>query len=207
MDNDDLPIKHDDPQAALAHIRQRLKAAARDYSAGKLSGVQFHAIYRHYTEKRAIIERILERNPDSEAWKPAAAAGQTLFLRERFEARPLYYVVFRKDEKRPLLSDGKIPKKIAEQMYRILQYIWTHKRWNRGLARKSVGDGNWMMLVIGDHSMTIMVYFLQPSTLQVNNLRDLHDDFERANQKALTRGHPAERMVFPQRALLDHSDT
>lgn len=200
------PSGNPDAQAALDHIRKRLKAATQEYSSGRLSGVQFHAIYRHYTEKRTIIEKIIERNPESDAWKSAAATGKTHFLRERFEARPLYYVVFRKGDKRPLLSDGKIPRAIAEQIYRLLQLFWKMEDWKAGLARKSVGNGNWMMIMVGQRSMTIMVYFLQPSTIQVNNLRDLHADFERANRKALERGLSANRMVFPQRAILDSSE-
>lgn len=192
------------PQAALESIRQRLQIIAKEYSTGKLNAVQFNAIYRHYMEKRTIIEKLIERNPDSDAWKAAASPGHTMYLKDRYEARPLYYVVFRKGDKRPLLFDGKVPKKAAEQIHKLLEIFWKMADWRQGLARKSVGDGMWLMLMVGENAMTIAVYFLQPSTIQVNQLKDLHSDFERANTKALERGFSPDRMVFPQRSLMDN---
>ena len=197
------PTNQQNPQAALEQIRHRLKVATREYSSGKLNAVQFNAIYRHYMEKREIIEKLLELNPDSDAWKAAASPGTTSYLKDRFEARPLYYVVFRKGDKKPLLGNGKVPKKAAEQIFKILQVFWKMETWQSGLARKSIGDGMWMMLMVGEHSLTIAIYFLQPSTIQQNRLRDLHSDFERANRQALDRGFPPSRMVFPQRAILN----
>ena len=62
-----------DPQDVLALIRGKIKSLTRDYSAGKINAAQFNAVYRHYTEKRTIIEKIIERNPNSDAWRAAAA--------------------------------------------------------------------------------------------------------------------------------------
>jgi hypothetical protein len=46
----------------------------------------------------------------------------------------------------------------------------------------------------------------EPSNAQARLVRDLHADFERANQAALARGWIVpERMVFPQRALVEGS--
>jgi hypothetical protein len=61
----------------------------------------------------------------------------------------------------------------------------------------------WLLLMMGQQSMTLTVYIFQPSTIQMNQMRDLHADFERANQHLLERGMPPERMVFPQRSLMD----
>lgn len=195
------PRNHDNPQEALEAIRLRLKAATREYSSGRLSAIQFNALYRHYSEKRQIIELLIERNPDSDAWKSAAAPGATSFLKDRYEARPLYYVVMRRGETKPLLAEGKVPQMAAQQIYKLLQAFWRMSQWKSGLARKAIGDGMWMMVMVGDMSLTISVYFLQPSTVQINQLRDLQSDFERANRQALERGLPASRMVFPQRAM------
>jgi hypothetical protein len=191
------------PRTVLDQIKQKIGTITQEYSSGKLNAVQFNAMYRHYMEKRTIIERLLERNPETDAWRAAASPGKTMFLRDRFEARVLYYVVFRKDEKKPLTSQGKLPKNAANQIHKLLQLIWKLGQWRGGLARKSLGDGMWLLLMMGEQSMTLAVYFFQPSTIQINQMRDLHADFERANHHLLQRGLPAERMVFPQRSLID----
>jgi len=47
---------------------------------------------------------------------------------------------------------------------------------------------------------------LEPSSGQARLVRDLHADFERANRLPLSRQlYQAERMVFPQRALIEQT--
>ncbi|MGB1286330.1 MAG: hypothetical protein ACPG7F_07355 [Aggregatilineales bacterium] len=193
-----------DPKAALYRIRLRMQQITQDYASGDLNKAQFNAMYRHYVEKRSIIERILERNPQSDAWKHVASPGMTGQLKENLEARPLYYMVFRRGEEKPLFARGRLPREAARQIHRVLQVVWKLKTWRSGLARKSLGNSLWLLLVMGTDSFTMVLYHLQPSSLQSNNIRDLHADFERANKFALQRNYPVDRMVFPQRALLEN---
>lgn len=190
------------PHTALQQLRQRMYTVTKEYADGKLNADQFQAIYKHYMEKRAIIERLLERNPQSDAWRAAASPGRTHFLREQFEARPVYCVVFRRGATRPLLNIGRLPRRAAEQIHKLLAVIWNSDQWRKGLARKSLGDSMWLLLMAGEQSMTLTVFFFQPSAAQMNQMRDLHLDFERANKHLLAQNLGAERMVFPQRSLL-----
>lgn len=192
-----------DPQQALAQIRADIDGLTREYAHGKLNAAQFNALYKHYTDKRALIQRLIERNPQGDVWRTVAEKGHTAVLRDQFGARPLYYVVFRRGERYPLLAQGKVSYKAAQRIYSLLQVLWAMENWRKGLAQKAIGDGAWLLLAIGEESFTLALYFLQPSTWQVNTLRELHDDFERANRVSLVRGLPPEKMVFPQRALLE----
>lgn len=201
--SDTAPTDHD---AALARIRKKMEFIASEYAAGKLNPAQFNAIYRHYIEKRTIIEKLVERNPETDAWRSVAQHGQTTFLRSHFEARALYYVVFRQGEREPLLSGGKLTHHTAQQVNYVLQKLWKATEVKKGLARKSIGDGQWVVLAIGDFSLSLVVFSLQPSSTQINRMRDLHTDFERANRIAFQRKLPANRMVFPQRALIEQAE-
>lgn len=196
------PRRKNDPQSVLDDLRRRIRSATNEYAAGHLNAPQFQAIHRHYTEKRMIVEQLLERNASSSAWEAAASPGMTGFLKERFEARPLFYAVFRRGEKRPLRSEGKIQQDTAQELYRLLQMYWRVTQWRSGLAQKSLGKGHWMLLVAGEKSLTLVVFMFQPSSLQLQHVRDLHADFERANARQLEAGAPVTRFVFPQRSLL-----
>lgn len=211
-----FPPKHDEPSntqhdkddftssnSALVQIRARLDKITRDYADGRLNATQFNALYAHYAEKRQIIEKLLERDPDTDAWRNVAAQGHTMRLRARLESRAVYYVVLRRGDTKPLLSAGKLTEKTARQVHQMLKVLWRLQTWSVGMVRKSLGGGLWLLLVTGKHSMTLAVYAMQPSPLQVNHLRDLQADFEHANQIALEKGEPAQTMVFPQRALLE----
>lgn len=200
LDNQLLP--DETPQDALLRIREQLEKITHEYAAGELSSVQYYALYRHYSEKQLLIEKLIERNPNSDAWRAAATSGETDALRNRFEARLAYYAVFVRGSSEPLLTGGKLPSRSAQQVHRLLKVLLSLRSWRKGFARRSLGDGMWLLLTIGDYSMTMAVYFMQPSEYQSRRVRELHADFERANQIALRDNKLHERMVFPQRALL-----
>ncbi len=197
------PRNRAEAQATLEDIRRKMNNTAREFAEGRLSRAQFNAIYAHYSEKRTIVERLLQRNPESDAWRAAAASGKTSFLRSHFEARPIYFLIFRHGERQPLLTGGKQPPNSAESIYSMLKVLWSMETRRSGVARKAMKNGLWMVLALGDNAFTLVLFMLQPSLTQINRVRDLHNHFERANRLALERDLPPERMVFTQRSLLE----
>lgn len=192
-----------DPYETLEHIRLKMESIAADFANGTLNRAQFNAIYAHYSDQRAVVERLIERNPDNDAWRHAAAPGHTGFLKSHFEAQPVFYVVFRHSDPRPLITGGEELPAAREQIVHILKALWRtpDQEIRTGLARKAISDTAWLVIAIGELALTIVVYSLQPSNVQQNLVRDLHNDFERANRMALQRGFSADRMVYPQRSL------
>jgi hypothetical protein len=192
------------PEAALEYIRAKMEKVSAEFSEGKINRAQFSAIYKHYSDKRAIIEQLNQRNPANEAWKQVAAPGHTTFLRGHFEARPVFYVVFLHKNPKPLTSGGKVNSMMVTQIARLLRTMWSSPNLpGAGLARKPLEDNQWLVLALGRFGITFAVFTLQPSDTQANLVRDLHSDFERANRMFIERGQIwPERMVFPQRALL-----
>jgi hypothetical protein len=76
----------DNPSAALNSLRQKMETIADEFGKGKINRAQFYAIYNRYREQRAIVERMLEKNPDSNAWKQVIGVkGHTGFLRSHYE--------------------------------------------------------------------------------------------------------------------------
>jgi hypothetical protein len=202
-DSDKLP---ENPQAALTLLRRKMEQIALEFSHGTINRVQFNAIYGRYGEQRAIIEKLIQRDPNSPAWKQAAAPGHTTFLRQHFEARLIYYVVYQHNKPTALIMGGKQQPNI-EQINTVLTALWgMTNRPKVGLARKSMGNGYWLVLALGEYAVTLAMYHLEPSVAQTNLVRDLHNDFERANKMALSSGtRSLDRFVFPQRALAEGS--
>ncbi len=192
------------PQVALEILRRKMEVVASEFGQGKINRAQFNAIYGRYSEQRTIIEKLLARDPDNQAWKQAAAPGHTTFLRDHFESRLLYYLVYQHDVTVPLMMGGKQQPNM-DQISVVLQQLWGMKnRPKIGLARKSMVNGQWLVLALGEFAVTLALFQLEPSAAQANLVRDLHGDFERANQRALERGtRSLDRFVFPQRALAE----
>jgi len=195
-----------DPAAALNLLRSKMESLADEFAHGKINSVQFHMLYRRYSEQRAIVEKLLERNPESDAWQRVVTTGQTGFLRSQYAAQAQYYAVFRIGLDKPMQFGGK------QTANEPLMALMATKLWslpNRptpGLAKKAVSSGQWVVIATGEYAGTFVVFSLEPSNAQARLVRDLHADFERANAAGFQRGQIVpERMVFPQRALAEGS--
>ncbi len=193
------------PHIALNTLRRKMELISDEFSQGKINRAQFNAMYKRYSEQRTIIERLLERNPQSQAWRQVIGVkGQTGFLRQHFEAQPLYFALYRHHHYEPIMSGGKLPPDPL-LIKPVLTLVWSmSNRPKNGLGRKPMGDTQWLILAVGESAATAVMFSLEPSIAQARLVRDLHADFERANQAALARGWVVpERMVFPQRALVE----
>jgi hypothetical protein len=192
------------PQMALDILRRKMEVVATEFGQGNINRAQFNAIYGRYSEQRTIIEKLIARDPNNQAWKQAAAPGHTTFLRDHFESRLLYYLVYQHDVTVPLMMGGKQQPNM-DQIGLVLKQLWGMKnRPKVGLARKSMNNGQWLVLALGEYAVTLALFQLEPSSAQANLVRDLHGDFERANRRVLERGtRSLDRFVFPQRALAE----
>lgn len=193
------------PSERLAVIRDKMERVANEYAKREISRAQFNAIYAHYSEQRAIIEKIIARNPQNEAWKQAARGGKTAFLREHFEGRPLNYVIYLHRQNTPLMGGGTRPD--LQRIAGMLRSLWANEERRIGLARLALVAPQWLVMAAGQYSVTFVTFYLEPSGAQMNTVNDLHTDFERANRLFLKRGKVnKEQLVFPQRALLEQKD-
>jgi hypothetical protein len=196
---------HDaNPAQALEALRSKMEVVATEFGQGKINRAQFNAIYGRYSEQRTIIEKLMQRNPSSDAWKHAAAPGHTSFLRDHFESKLLFYLVYQHNIPTPLMMGGS-QQPSMDRISGVLKSLWgMTNRPKGGLARKEMGNGQWLVLALGEYAVTMVLFQLEPSTEQTNLVRDLHGDFERANRRALERGtRSLDRFVFPQRALTE----
>lgn len=199
------PESPTNPNSVLVTLRRKIESVVDEFSNGKINRAQFNAIYQRYSEQRQIIERLIDRNPNSDAWKQVISLkGQTGFLRDHFEAQVLYFLVYHNSSTEPILGGG-VQKPNHKLVEPVIKMVWSLKnRPQQGLGRKPFGN-QWLILAVGDYAATAVVWSLEPSIAQARLVRDLHADFERANRAALARGWIVrERMVFPQRALTDN---
>lgn len=199
MDEQNTPIP-ESPQQSLEHIQKKMESLAADYNAGKLNREQFDSIYSHYSEKKAVLERMIEMNATSDAWKRVAAPGVTGYLQQYHAAQPMLVTTLRLGAKEPVFLHGKVPAESARDMAPTLVAI-TGGETTVGLIRKQL-RGGWLVVYVGDKAATLVVYSAEPTKDQCERVRDAHKLFERANALALEQQDtPAHRYVFPQRSL------
>lgn len=195
-------------ETALEQLREKTAAVAAEFSQGKINRAQFLALYAHYNEKREIIEKLLARDPDTNAWQSVAKPGNTTFLRAHFEARVLSYTIY--EQKPPntgqvLTTQGKPPPD-PELAGKIIKAIGMVVSANKPLQaqRKEIDNGRWLIFAPGEFTTAMGVFSLEPSNRQLTLIQDIHRDFEKANRPTLARGIRAlDQLVFPHRALFN----
>lgn len=202
-------------ETVLEHLREKTAQTAQEYAEGKLNRAQFNALYGQYNEKRAIIEKLLANDPDSQAWQRVAMPGHTGFLRDHFEARALTFTLAYFEQAGMIgppfyqLNDTKIPFALLDGLIEELENTPRTDyatRYPQLVAGRQDRDGKWLSALLGTSCVTFVLFSLEPSATQVNLARDLHADFERANLAVLERkGRNADQLVIPQRALFTAS--
>lgn len=193
------------PSERLSIIREKMERIADEYANRKISRTQFNAIYGHYSEQRTLIERLISKDPSNAAWKQAARSGKTSFLRTHFEATARNYVIYLHETPNPLMGGGSRPD--LTRINILLQSLWAQPDAKRGVARLALQPPEWLVIAVGYFGVTLVTFHLEPSGTQVERVHDLHQDFERANSIYLKRGiTDRQRIVFPQRALLEQAD-
>lgn len=192
-------------ETALLQLRQKTVQVANEFAAGRMNRVQFSSLYTHYNEKVIIIERMLARDPNSQAWQSVARPGHTTFLKQHYEARALAFGVYDYGKTEAITIQGStaMPTPMITQILQALEVIRQTRRDLKPLSRK-IGSGSWLVVIPGNYTVALVLYSLEPATYQIKIARDLQFDFERANRHALERGiRQPDQLVFPHRALLE----
>jgi hypothetical protein len=216
-ENIQIPVQVTDVQErlqaeeALENIRQKTAQIANEFAEGKINRAQFTAMYAHFNEKRVIIERLLSRDPSTQAWQSVAKGGHTTFLRQHFEARVLAYAIYDQgvvDPEKPIVAHGTtpIPPDVAKNILTAVNMLLKTRTSANNLRSlpKQIDSGRWMAIIPGTHTTALAMFSLEPSSEQFTRMQDLHRDFERANRLALERGiRIADQLVFPHRALFE----
>jgi hypothetical protein len=192
-------------EEALINLREKMALVAAEFAEGKLNQAQFNAIYTRYSEQRDITERLLARDPESQAWQSVVQPGHTQFLKQHFEARVLSYAIYDEETGEQINITGPVVMKHAqiEAVLTRLKAV-SQTRGDPGPAQRTLPDERCVLFMPGERSVAVVIFSRTPAPAQVARIQDIHRDFERANQHALRRrDYTGSRMVFPHRALFE----
>ncbi len=199
------PAERLQAEAALEELRHKTAHVASEFAEGKINRAQFSSMYAYYNEKRIIIEQLLRRDPDTQAWQPVARGGHTGFLRQHFEARVMAFGVYDAGAFEPFVAQGTVtlPGDAIQPVLTALYIVQRNRKELKPISRKAA-NGRWLVVVPGGFTTAIALFSLEPAAQQVALVRDLHYDFERANRRILERGiRQPDQLVFPHRALFE----
>jgi hypothetical protein len=196
-----------DVAQAIDHLQKKMQRITTEFADGTLNQAQFQAIYTRYCEQKVIIERILARDPSSDAWQNVGVDGYTGFLRRQYAADVVGMLIIE-------LLSGETLQRLggfdlaADLLVPILASLVGGRApaFEAGVRSTQIEGGQWLSFVPGEYSASVIIFSHEPSSAQLKTMINLHRDFERANRQQLIvgRANPAQ-LAFPQRVLF--SDT
>jgi hypothetical protein len=190
---------------ALERLRRKMATVAEEYARGEINRAQFDAIYHRYQEQRQITERLLDRDPDSDAWQSVITPGHTSFLRNQYEAKVESYAIYHLGNSQQIIRTGhvQIPESQVQPILKRLRAIGTQGKIPPA-AHRTLPEKRRAVFVPGHYSLAIVIFSREPAPAQVKLVQDIHGDFERANTPSLVRDTFDRRgMVFPHRGLFE----
>jgi len=183
----------------IAGVHQKMSRLVQEFASGEINRTQFHRLYRRYQRQIAAVTQLLTE-ADPARWHAAVADGEdTQHLKKRLAARPIGLAVFLSGAERPLQTFGAFeiaPARIRPMLdgYRLA----AGDVFRAGVRCTELDDGRWLCFVPGARTMLVALFSLEPSDSQLATLDRMHQDFERANQRALDQAEPdPQTLAYP----------
>lgn len=205
FDNPPDEISGEDAEDVLGKLEEKMNRVTQNFTEGRLNQAQFQAMYTHYTEQRAVILRLLARNPNSDAWKRVAKEGHTTVLRRQHEARLHGLALYDNWSGTTITTLGTfdLPDEILNSLLSSINVDAANLDLNHP-QRTQIEGGRWLVYLRGDYASCVAVYSAEPSTVQLVHLSRKMLEFEIANEWMLDSGTiDPRRLLFPQEALFN----
>lgn len=181
----------------LASLDQKIARLEEDHQQGRINVAQYRAIRRHYKEQREVALRLRQAHPDSERWKVVLKEGKTTFLLQLNEAAVRCVAFYDLKTRKLIFTQGEIPDE-ADDAISLLGTFGASEfspRTGRMMATHA-DDGTALVLIPGRYTAALVSFSQDPPGWQLRALREVHRNFEAANQAALNRGE-RRVLVFP----------
>jgi hypothetical protein len=195
--SDQVRGKINEKQALIDQIQQKMRKVVDEFACGEISREQFHRIYEHYQAQIMLAAQWIAET-DGALTSSGISAGETIAIRKQFMAKAKAMAVYYHSTGQILetIGDFDVP---ADTLSPLLNNLHDHV-----LRRNSTPpliipfDNQWLLVVSGKFSTSIMLFSNEPAARQISIISNMHRDFETANETALRSGNAeSSNLVFP----------
>jgi hypothetical protein len=190
--------KGPDPEVErhLQEIEAKLDRTVQDLADGLINRAQFENLYRHYQNQRKMVQGLLT---EGSGQVPASlTAGESMIIRQRYEAKVLAYACYDNESGVPLRTMGDFPVD-SDLVVGFLSGFRsaTAEILGAGAAKAEAEDGKVLCYVPGQYCTLIVLYSSDPAEVAVRGLKHTHSHFETLNAAQLKqRPIPSDTLLF-----------
>jgi hypothetical protein len=181
----------------IVQLDQKIARLEKEYQQGIINNAQYRAIRKHYLEQREVAMRFSETFPESTRWRAVLEEGKTTYLMQLHEATCMGIGFYEVKERERIYAEGHIPHAAEASMALLGTFGKGDDDFSSGrVFATQTDDGLALLLVPGRFTLCLAVFSQAPPTWQVGALREVHRNFEAANQTMLKRG-VTRNLVYP----------
>jgi hypothetical protein len=187
-DNEARPTNQQLIQATLDQLQQKLRHLVDEFASGSINRTQFHSLYDRYQRQLAHFMQI-SSNPDDLEAIAGSEADSTVALRRRLTARVVGVSLYSNQSGMPIETLGEFSVDPALLVPMLSSYrAATREIFKAGMRGAAMENDQWLCFVPGNFTTVIALFSVEPATMQMRNLEQMHRDFEDANKVALESG-------------------
>lgn len=176
---------HQDAEAHMKLLEDKLDQTVQDLADGLINRAQFENLYRHYQNQRRVVRGFMQQAGEASPLS-GVGVGESMVIRQRYAAKVLAYAIYDNLTSLPLHTVGQFPLE-SELVVGFFSGFRSAIAEIMGTgARKAVTDDDKVLIYVpGQKTTLIVLYSSEPADIESISLRQAHQHFEKINEAAL----------------------
>lgn len=176
--------------AFIEGLNAKIQSLVAEFASGRINRTQFQQIYDRYQSRLIAVKQLMANqnfNALTEHFDHMSADEQTIAIRKRLIAKAIGMSIYQNSSGMPVETIGefKIDTALIVPMLSTFRSAAV-EMFSAPMRSTVLENGQWLHFVPGQFTTLIALFSLEPSEQQMEIVHHMHQDFEKANQKALS---------------------
>ena len=174
-------------EAFKNEVESKIQKLIEEFSDGKISKEQFHAIYERYTQQLAIANQAM-LSGNNKGVADAQTGPGTIAMRNALMGKALGMVIYHHKSGTILETLGDFDvavTKISPTLNDFTMLLDSGKLLEA--KTQKIEEKQWILFTPGTFTTIVTLFRNEPSKMQGQELKRLHHDFESANQNVISK--------------------
>lgn len=203
MDSDDIETG----KAFIAEAHKKLTRIAQEFASGEINRAQFQHLYDRYQRQIMTVAQLIAES-DPSTWYDAVGednAETTLLIKQTLAAKIMGFSVYENESSMPIETAGDFMVD-AELIVPMLSSYRsaTAEIFQANISSSQLENGHWIYFFAGRFTTLIALFSLEPATNQIPMVKQMHNDYETANENILLTGK-IKQVALPFLAMIKRS--
>ncbi len=173
----------------MQDLQTKMRQLVDDFAAGKINRTQFHGLYDRYQRQLTSIMQ-LAANPSELTPDIVPDSEDTFHIKKRLTSRVLGVSIYSNQSGLPIETLGEFVVDPALLVPMLSSYrAATREIFKAGMRSTVMENDQWLCFVPGNYTTLIVLFSIEPATVQLATVERMHRDFEDANKTALEKGN------------------